>query len=293
MARTKIEKFSTQMAKSKEKTSKLLNQATVFKLSKCKFCSRDLTLPSVHFLCGCSFHKHCFTTYCENEKECPVCEKENKKVLSKLNRAEKQITPDQFTQQLSRSSDGFSTMIDMLSRGEISLFQPEKSAEPEPDEDFSFGLPDSKASPSPRPVASNKLLANRAKIAAKLKSQAMSASTIGSLQSNNTDLDVQNDFFRRESTTSARSIESAKNPFDNEPEEEEEATVTESSNPFGDDNEEDDDSNPFGPVEDATDSVNPFDEQESSNPFGEPEDEPPANPFGDEEEEFDETNPFA
>ena len=288
MARAKIEKFSTQMAKSKDKTSKLLNQATVFKLSKCKFCNRDLTLTSVHFLCGCSFHKHCFTTYCENEKECPVCEKENKKVLSKLNRAEKQITPEQFSQQLSRSSDGFSTMIDMLSRGEISLFQPEKPAEPEPDDDFSFGLADSKASPSPRPVASNKLLANRAKIAAKLKSQAMSAGTMGSLQSNNTDLDVQNDFFRRESTTSARSTESTKNPFGDEPEE---PTVTESSNPFGDDNE--DDSNPFGPVDDATDSTNPFDEPESSNPFGEPEDDVPANPFGDEEEEFDETNPFA
>ena len=60
-ARKKIAKFSSQMAASKEKTSKLLNQATVFKLSKCKFCSRDLTLPSVHFLCGCSFHKHCFS----------------------------------------------------------------------------------------------------------------------------------------------------------------------------------------------------------------------------------------
>ena len=44
-AKDKIAKFTGQMAKSKEKTAKLLNQATVFKLSKCKFCSRDLTLP--------------------------------------------------------------------------------------------------------------------------------------------------------------------------------------------------------------------------------------------------------
>ena len=58
-------------------------------------------------------------------------------------------------------------MIDMLSRGEISLYQPKKIEPEEPDE-FSFETRE-----SPRPVASHKLLANRAKIAAKLKSQVL------------------------------------------------------------------------------------------------------------------------
>ena len=101
----------------------------------------------------------------ENEKECPICQKENQKVLSKFNRSEKQLSEQAFSQQLSRASDGFSTMIDMLSRGEISLYQPKKVEPEEPDE-FAFETRE-----SPRPVASNKLLANRAKIAAKLKSQ--------------------------------------------------------------------------------------------------------------------------
>ena len=58
---------------------------------------------------------------------------------------------------------------------------------------------------------------------------------------------------------------------------------TQPSNPFGDESS----SNPFG------DDVD--EENNGSNPFGEPDSDPvPSNPFGDpEEEEFDASNPFA
>ena len=56
-AQANISKLTHSLSKTREKTSKLLQQATVFKLSKCKLCSEDLTLPSIHFLCGHSFHK--------------------------------------------------------------------------------------------------------------------------------------------------------------------------------------------------------------------------------------------
>ena len=52
-----------------------------------------------------------------------MCEKENAKVLGRLNRPEKQLNAAQFGARLTHASDGFSAMIDMLSRGEISLFQ--------------------------------------------------------------------------------------------------------------------------------------------------------------------------
>ena len=56
-AEENISNLTQSLKKTKERTNKLLNHATIFKLSKCKLCSEDLTLPSVHFLCGHSFHK--------------------------------------------------------------------------------------------------------------------------------------------------------------------------------------------------------------------------------------------
>merc|ERR1711892_839406 len=233
----------------------------------------------VHFLCGCSFHKHCFTTYRESEKECPVCEKENAKILGRLNRPEKQLNAAQFGQRLTHASDGFSAMIDMLSRGEISLFQPTKEPEEpyEPDE-FAFHH---------TPVASNKLLANRAKIAAKLKSQAVAQAQSASSFSGSvvqTDVELDRDFFRRESSTVSTD---STNPFGDSDKPELNPSVITDSNPFGDENNDSDEPNPFG---DDDGDVG------DSNPFGnDGDDDAPANPFGEEDAEdaFDETNPFA
>ena len=56
-AKENIATITQSLKKTKERTHKLKHQATVFKLNKCKLCGEDLTLPSVHFLCGHSFHK--------------------------------------------------------------------------------------------------------------------------------------------------------------------------------------------------------------------------------------------
>lgn len=52
-------------------------------------CNSPLELPSVHFLCGHSFHQHCFESYAESEAECPTCTPENRKVMDML-RAQEQ-----------------------------------------------------------------------------------------------------------------------------------------------------------------------------------------------------------
>ena len=199
-------------------------------------------------------------------------------------------------------------MIDMLSRGEISLNQ-KKIIEEDEDEYANFGSFEN--TPVKRAPPSNQLLANRAKIAAKLKQQAMSANSemsassafgnVTTQEAVTAAIDVQQDFFRRESTMSTTSdkspksekstkiekpskIEAPANPFGDEHEVEAEAT-----NPFGDDEDDQESTNPFGPTSDD-ESTNP-----SANPFGEPDDDVPANPFGDDEddEELDESNPFA
>ena len=44
-------------------------------------CGEDLELPAVHFLCGCSYHAHCFSSFSDNDSECPACLEKNKKIL--------------------------------------------------------------------------------------------------------------------------------------------------------------------------------------------------------------------
>ena len=51
-----------------------------------------IIFQSVHFLCGHSFHKHCFSTYMENDRECPICCQENQKILSKIRQPDKLLT---------------------------------------------------------------------------------------------------------------------------------------------------------------------------------------------------------
>ena len=35
----------------------------------------------MHFLCGCSYHAHCFSSFSDNDSECPACLEKNKKIL--------------------------------------------------------------------------------------------------------------------------------------------------------------------------------------------------------------------
>ena len=151
------------------------------------------------------------------------------------------------------------------------------------------------------PVASNKLLANRAKIAAKLKSQAVAQAQSASSFSGSvvqTDVELDRDFFRRESSTVSTD---STNPFGDSDKPEPNPPVITDSNPFGDDNDDADDSNPFGDDKNDVGDPNPFgndeeeekqnhlsnpfgDESESTNPFGDDgDDDAPANPFGEED----------
>ena len=45
----------------------------LIQVSKCEICPNQLDLPSVHFLCGHSFHQHCFDSYADNDQECLTC----------------------------------------------------------------------------------------------------------------------------------------------------------------------------------------------------------------------------
>jgi hypothetical protein len=76
----------------------------IFQKTKCSICNSALELPSVHFLCGHSFHQHCFESYSESDADCPTCLPENRKVMDMIRAQEqKRDLHDQFQHQVGMS----------------------------------------------------------------------------------------------------------------------------------------------------------------------------------------------
>lgn len=77
----------------------------IFQKTKCSICNSALELPSVHFLCGHSFHQHCFESYSESDADCPTCLPENRKVMDMIRAQEqKRDLHDQFQHQVGVSA---------------------------------------------------------------------------------------------------------------------------------------------------------------------------------------------
>ncbi|GJQ72175.1 hypothetical protein Trydic_g3267 [Trypoxylus dichotomus] len=102
----------------KEQLETLKHGTIVIQGSRCAACNHPLELPSVHFLCQHSYHQHCFQSYSENEKECPACQPENKKLVELLKARE--YTKDlneTFHSELDKRSDGVSLAAEYFGRG--------------------------------------------------------------------------------------------------------------------------------------------------------------------------------
>lgn len=84
--------------------SSLACSPKIFQKTKCSICNSALELPSVHFLCGHSFHQHCFESYSESDADCPTCLPENRKVMDMIRAQEqKRDLHDQFQHQVRKS----------------------------------------------------------------------------------------------------------------------------------------------------------------------------------------------
>lgn len=77
-----IHQYMNETAKMKEEIESYKSKPKVFQSSRCLICDSFLELPSVHFLCGHSFHFQCFESYSADESECPLCLPEHRKLLS-------------------------------------------------------------------------------------------------------------------------------------------------------------------------------------------------------------------
>jgi len=129
-----IRKYREDTEKMRGQIEELKTSAKIFQSSKCMYCSRDLELPVVHFLCGDSFHQACVEGYADNDNECLVCTPENKKVMDIIKAQENnKDLHEQFNNQLERSSDGFSVVADYFGRGvfkKVSVFTDTKTQQP-------------------------------------------------------------------------------------------------------------------------------------------------------------------
>lgn len=95
----------------------LRTNARIFQLSKCTACTFTLDLPAVHFMCMHSFHQRCLG---DNEKECPECAPDYRKVLEMKRSLEQNKDQDLFFQQVKSSKDGFSVIAQYFGKGIIS-----------------------------------------------------------------------------------------------------------------------------------------------------------------------------
>uniref|UniRef100_A0A069DXR3 Vacuolar protein sorting-associated protein 11 homolog n=1 Tax=Panstrongylus megistus TaxID=65343 RepID=A0A069DXR3_9HEMI len=96
----------------------LMNKPIIFQGSRCGICKNQLELPTVHFLCQHSFHQHCIQSFAENENECPPCLDKNKQTIEAIqSQEENNDLHEMFHRQLERAEDGFSLVTDYLGRG--------------------------------------------------------------------------------------------------------------------------------------------------------------------------------
>lgn len=114
-----IKQYREETEKMRNQMEELRTNPKIFQVSKCSGCNHQLELPSVHFLCGHSYHQQCFENYsAEHDSECPLCLSENQKVLDiiKLQEQNKDLH-EIFHHHLERADDGFSVVADYFGRG--------------------------------------------------------------------------------------------------------------------------------------------------------------------------------
>jgi len=109
----KIRKSIEETQKYKKEIEKLKSGAILVTNSKCNFCTQQLYIPAVHFLCNHSYHQHCLG---ENENECPECEKENSDFKNRQRSLEENAKKKhkEFFRQLEQNVDGFSVVANFF-----------------------------------------------------------------------------------------------------------------------------------------------------------------------------------
>ncbi|EXJ84853.1 hypothetical protein A1O3_05528 [Capronia epimyces CBS 606.96] len=118
-----IDSYRTETASKKSELADLGSKPVVFQTRRCSSCSRNLTLPTVHFMCKHSFHQECLNKpgagLDEDDKvECPICKPGNDTIRA-IRRQQLESTEqhDLFKAALARSQHRFDTVSEFFGRG--------------------------------------------------------------------------------------------------------------------------------------------------------------------------------
>ena len=112
-----IEQYRVDTQKVQDRIHELKSSALTLQQSKCSACNQSLDLPALHFLCGHSYHKHCFQSYSDSD-DCPACLLDNKKILDIVkSQQQSREQHDSFHSQLEKADDGFAVVAEYFGRG--------------------------------------------------------------------------------------------------------------------------------------------------------------------------------
>ena len=127
-----IDSYRTETAAKKTEIADLGTKPAVFQARRCSSCSRNLTLPTVHFLCKHSFHQDCLnksgTGQDDEKSECPICKPGNDTIKAiRRQQVESTEQHELFKSALSRSTNRFGTVSEFFGRGVMGTTAPVES----------------------------------------------------------------------------------------------------------------------------------------------------------------------
>lgn len=96
----------------------LKTKAKNFNQKKCPHCQEPLTLPTIHFMCGHTFHDPCIDADEFGQRQCSVCYNDYKDIIDKKDQYDTQAKdPQQFFRDLRGDSKKFHVVAQYFGRG--------------------------------------------------------------------------------------------------------------------------------------------------------------------------------
>jgi hypothetical protein len=112
----KVEANMTKIEKMKTEIHELKTSAKNFNAKDCTLCNKKLTLPSVHFMCGHTYHDYCIES--DGKRKCPECHQKNQDVIEKKEQFAIQAKEtEQFFRELDKKGAKFNVVAQYFGRG--------------------------------------------------------------------------------------------------------------------------------------------------------------------------------
>jgi len=103
----------------RSEVEQLKTSAKIFQTANCTYCQSQLELPTVHFMCGHSFHQRCL----QDVDECSSCSKKNRETAQLKSKYDQDVGNHEtfYTQMKNTQNNGFYVVSEYFGRG---IFKP-------------------------------------------------------------------------------------------------------------------------------------------------------------------------